>query len=174
MAMFAGVTAAHADATLWEGGYVGLAIGKLDGTISGGANTFDIEGTTYGLAAGYNAAVSGEVVVGGEVTLGAGDLDIVTIGARDSADVAARLRAGYAVDSILVYASVGYGRVAVSGGTDVQTGKGLVYGLGAEYMVAPSFSVRADYSKAAYRDFEPITDLEIDMSAITIGGAFHF
>lgn len=178
--------AASADASMWKGGYVSLTFGKIDGHAEEGGTTYDVDGTAFGLtegfsAIGYNFSASTDFVLGGELSLGHGKIDVDTVGELDLFDASLRMRAGYAVESVLIYGLVGVGGAITSNLSDeAHKGYGVQYGLGAEYLVAGKFSVRAEYVKLQYSNFEAIgTALtpppdNVDLGVVALGVSKHF
>lgn len=185
LAMSAGAAQAQslsAPATNWSGGYVGGLIGAgfsmnrfTDGVAPGpsviggyGSYSSNPVGVALGLYAGYNWQVSTSGVIGveGDLTYntasGSTVINWTTLQAKAQFAGSLRVRAGVAVDRMLLYVTGGlaFGNPSVTyrdtpPGTTIWARSsslraGFVVGAGAEYMVSQNWTVRFE---ALYYDF---------------------
>jgi len=154
----------------WTGFYVGVNAGYSWASLGSVGNaTFDKpSGFTLGGTAGYNQQF-GNFVLGVEGDLNWNNIDssrrqTVTIAAAPNAVVytsdvnwagALRLRAGYAVDRVLLYATGGYAGASLDlGYTNLTTpasasrskwAHGYALGVGLEYAFTRNLSAKAEY-----------------------------
>ena len=143
---------------VWSGMYAGIHAGR--GTSAGVVTAFGKEGAWEGgVHVGGNMQF-GALVVGAELEgnyasglnydLGAG------AGLKQNWSGAGKLRAGLALDNLLVYGTVGYGFARLDpSGTVTSDGKyvgGLTLGGGAEFMVSDGLSLRLDYAQTRFDD----------------------
>lgn len=137
------------DASQWAGAYGGLTYSSGDAlqVYDSGPAIFNLEGDGPGLILGYNYA-TGPWVFGGELAYSEveiGDLPVQDYTFTSFLDLKAR--AGYAMNNVLVYGTVGatftqWQEGVGSGGND---GNGFLYGVGVDYLVSPRFFVGAEY-----------------------------
>ena len=147
--------------TDWTGGYVGGQLGY--GDVDAGGT--DGDGTVYGVQGGYDYDF-GSFVLGGEVDytgaedgiLGGADLDSMT---------RLKLKAGYDAGPALIYGVVGAAYANTSAGDD----NGIVYGVGADYMVNDTVSVGAEY---LYHEFEDFNGSGTDIDAGTLAARVNY
>ena len=141
---------APARGTLWQGPYVGANLGYQWGSVS---NTgADPNGVMGGIQAGYNWQF-GQYVLGGETDLQRSDADDRFAGWKFSNPWFGTLRgrAGYAMNNILLYGTVGlaYGTLraqSLSLGVDEsRTSYGWTAGGGMEVALAGNWSAKAEY-----------------------------
>jgi outer membrane immunogenic protein len=187
---------------LYVGGQVGYGWGETRGRMfsSGvlvGDGGLDTKGMIGGLHAGYNWQ-TGSMVFGAEIDLEAagqkGNADAIEVANRLRGS--ARLRAGFAFDNALLYATAGVaqgrwkreliGRDSTTFSTDAELG--WTVGAGVEYALSPNWSARLEYR---YSDFgkttfaipanffalgERAADLEISAKdhAIRVGVSYRF
>ena len=138
--------AAAQDASQWSGAYVGLtyAKGNLDQEYDDGG-LFDLEGNGPGLVLGYNHGM-GPWVFGGELAYSR-----VEIGQTDgdpfyfTSFLDLKARGGYAVDNLLLYATIGKTFSKWNESTERFSGDGLLYGVGVDYMISSHFVVGGEY-----------------------------
>jgi outer membrane immunogenic protein len=148
----------------WTGFYVGGTIGQSlgAGLLSGdlGNYTFDLDGTTGTLFAGYNWQI-GSAVLGLETDVGTGNSKASALDGLVTAELYAmgsfRARAGLLVTpSLLVYGTAGLAwsnmDFTVAGlDTTSRTLWGYQVGAGAEFMVSSNVGLRFEY---IYTDLE--------------------
>jgi len=171
---------------IWSGFYVGANGGYGWGTekdpyVTPVIGNFGISGGLYGIQAGYNHQI-GKYVVGVEADYAWGNLsDSFTAAAATSFNGSAlsaaatikteltslgtvRVRAGYAFDNLLVYATGGYAygnnKITVSGSAtwqgatwsaqagNSQTHSGWVIGAGSEYAFTRNITAKIEYLHA--------------------------
>ncbi len=131
----------------WVGPYVGLNLGYQSGTAT---NAGDLNGVMGGLQGGYNWQF-GAFVVGAETDLQGSDA-----GGRFAAWQFSnpwfgtlRGRVGYALDSVMLYATFGLayggGRIETNGLREANTHVGWAGGGGLEVGLTPNWSVKAEY-----------------------------
>jgi outer membrane immunogenic protein len=146
--------------TDWSGAYIGAAVG---GTWSNAenrsnSNSYDSNGVSGALYAGYNFQVDSWVLgleadlslaASGDSKRAAGPITDVYF----SPIASARLRAGYALDSTLLYLTGGVAQGAgavksVSGATtktESASHTGFVVGGGVEYAMSENWTLRGEY-----------------------------
>lgn len=201
----------------WTGFYAGVHAGYAWGdqddnqsnlftTAPLPADSFDVDGFVGGVHGGYNWQMD-QFVFGVE-----GDIDYTNIKGSegyagfvpDLGDVVGqlelesnwqaslRLRAGYAVDNFLLYATGGVafadGKLTSSGfdGNDVyyssddsNTHVGWTIGVGAEYAFSPNWIARAevrytDFGSKTYELLEGPVDSSWDQTSVTVGLSYKF
>lgn len=154
----------------WSGIYAGVVGGVVFGTNvwaeMGGpyaANPGDWSGLPVGISLGYNHQISDRFIVGIEADYSFGEILAEGTGTPDFACTGAnicrtslrdfvtlRARAGVGFENVLVFGTVGYGTAAAEGGIGpffpgIGQVSGLVWGVGAEYMLSSSWSIKAEY-----------------------------
>tara|TARA_Y100000815_G_scaffold107521_2_gene96188 strand:+ start:5934 stop:6512 length:579 start_codon:yes stop_codon:yes gene_type:complete len=123
-----------AQATNWQGAYAGVQIGGGQIRTDGGNDTAMVGGAH----AGY-LMQRGQFVAGPEVDINWTGWEV---GSTDvDATARARVRAGMAVDNLLVTGSVGYGRMWADGESD----GGLSVGAGADIAISEKIIGGAEY-----------------------------
>lgn len=168
------------------------------------ADSFDIDGFLGGIHAGYNWQMD-QFVFGIE-----GDLDYADISGDQNYSYyggdllgnlafksewqgSARLRAGYAFDNFLIYATGGLafanGKLSSNGydsfldqsynSDDSNTHFGWTIGAGAEYAFSPNWIARAevrysDFDNQTYSLAEGDVDAGWDQTAVTVGLSYKF
>ncbi len=132
----------------WNGGYVGLNLGYQWGKARNlGLNPSGFNG---GGQAGYNWQ-TGQFVIGGETDLQVSGADDTFASYKFSNPWfgTARLRAGMAMNNILLYATAGLayggGRLNFAGVTETRTHVGWTAGAGIEVGFTPHWSAKAEY-----------------------------
>jgi outer membrane immunogenic protein len=165
--------------------FSGIALG-VDGAAgigdAGGAN---ISGPAAGVHAGYNLQ-SGGFVGGGEADIMFGRIETGSLGAGSfNQDFlsSARVKGGYAFGPLLGYGTIGAAWSTSAyhdpSGSSDKTLNGLVFGVGAEYALTRTVSLRGeflryDFDDATYatplatKTFAPSTDL------LRVGASVHF
>ena len=140
---------APARGALWQGPYVGANLGYQWGSVS---NTgADPNGVMGGIQAGYNWQY-GQFVFGGETDLQLSDADDRFAGWKFSNPWFGTLRgrAGYAMNNILLYGTMGlaYGTLRAQTSTGInesRTSYGWTAGAGMEVALTGNWSARAEY-----------------------------
>jgi outer membrane immunogenic protein len=188
----------------WTGPYVGLHAGygwgrehdNLSENGTGGGATadhFSLSGFVGGAHAGYNYQFSSPFVIGVE-----GDIDYTDLNGshrfttpapggkmkfKTTWQGSARLRAGYAFDNLLIYATGGVafsgGEVKVLGVSDDNTHIGWTIGAGAEYAFTQNWIGRVE---VRYSDFNgkkystPVGPAKVDFNqtTATLGISYKF
>jgi outer membrane immunogenic protein len=131
----------------WVGPYVGLNLGYQSATAT---NANDLNGITGGLQGGYNWQF-GTFVVGAETDLQGSDADGRFAPWQFSNPWFGTLRGrvGYAMDSVLLYATFGLayggGRIEMNGVRESNLHVGWAAGGGMEIGLTPNWSVKAEY-----------------------------
>lgn len=178
----------------WAGGYVGIqgGYGWTDAKFTEGpfAEKENFNGGLLGVHAGYNFQ-SGAFVYGleGDVSYNWNKTDIFDgfMNARADWQGSLRLRAGYALDRVLIY---GTGGVAIANGVvkypgfpiNVQSNKtftGFTVGAGAEYAFAENWTARLEYR---YTDFGKQNvgliigdiDAKLKQQSVLVGVSYKF
>lgn len=134
----------------WSGTYVGIQAGVQSPST---VNPFSSRrGWTMGAQAGMNFQ-TGPLVYGGEVEANLSSGTDYRRGAAEfeqRSTVAAKARAGFALDRTLLYGTAGYGLTKLKSKGDVisddQWEGGLLYGAGVEQAFGGGTSVRAEYT----------------------------
>lgn len=177
----------------WTGFYVGVHAGggfaDVESDTSGNVvflpSDYNADGFLGGGLIGWNFIQTGNFVFGveGDVSFGDVDGDTVTGASTPAFELDAtgtvRLRAGFAVDRILLFATVGaafadvkhqdLGQVAPT--SDSNTHSGLVIGGGLEWKVWDNVTIRGeymytDYSKERYTVGGIFDPVEFDMHVV--------
>lgn len=183
----------------WQGFYVGLNGGVGFASFSDGANSLfgNPTGGLIGFTAGYNYILAPNFLVGIE-----GDFDFSGIrtsqnsffGVSTSSSVndlfTIRGRVGYTVDRALFYITGGFAGSNNTGAVSnwwggfygqqstFQTGWAL--GAGAEYLVTPNLSIKAEYlftsvGSDRYFDLTPMAiQAGVNTSQVKLGVNYHF
>ncbi|MDB5572261.1 MAG: hypothetical protein JWN93_3444 [Hyphomicrobiales bacterium] len=149
----------------WSGYYAGAQAFYAQGRDkwSAPAQSLKPDGFGAGLHAGYNWTF-GQVVAGleGDVEYGKASAHRFALGALSQTQIgfrsSARLRAGYAFDSVLLYVTGGAAAArvqrSVATAQAVSTGEstrlGWTAGAGVEYALAENWSARAEYRFSAF------------------------
>lgn len=165
----------------FTGAYVGGSLGVVT------SNSFDgdLNKAAVGAQVGYNQQF-GAFVIGAEAeALYLNDLQYQLSGAdglKQNWSLAAKARAGVALDHTLIYGTVGYGITKFEGVGTATTSDdikgGVVFGAGVEHAFNDSISARVEYLQSRYDGVESIigtarTD-DLVNHAIKLGVNFHF
>ncbi|MDQ0391744.1 outer membrane protein [Labrys monachus] len=146
-------------AMTWTGFYAGANIGY---NFSGDFDTHIVStrlnsgsGFSGGVQAGYNMQFN-PIVLGIEGSINYGSVTDSFAGARGNYGFNGSLtpRLGYAMGNLMPYVKAGLAvgdvELKASGASASQTRAGWTAGVGAEYMVTPQISVRAEYNYTDY------------------------
>lgn len=150
----------------WTGGYIGLHGGHASGdhsmTYLGGTVPVEPKGGFGGVQGGFNWQFASNLVLGVESDISFGKIDGTYSAGCCAVSIdrfgTGRLRAGYALNNLLVYGTGGvawarpdnqyfFGLI-----TSNRAFVGLVTGAGVEYAFSPMWSVRAEYLRLAFDD----------------------
>jgi outer membrane immunogenic protein len=170
----------------WTGFYIGANAGYADFDAAHDGDDTDLatlNGWQGGMQAGYNVQFD-SIVLGVEADLSAaGILEGSTTDHWNEDDginglATLRGRLGFAVGDLLLYGTAGLAAANLDVSNESQTLTGWVAGVGAEYMVTDSVSLKAEYlytnfgtvEVAGYSNYE----FDIDGSAVRVGVNFHF
>lgn len=162
----------------WQGFYVGAHLGGGFGS----SGPIDTSGFVGGLQGGYNFQFD-KIVVGGEADISLSGIG--NSGFQEKSDLnwlgTIRGRAGYSFGNILPYATFGaafadtkYSNIY---GTTKDTAAGWVLGAGAEMMVMPNITVRAEYLyyDLGSQDYPTATGIgKIDTHSNVIRGGVNY
>ncbi|ODT11919.1 MAG: hypothetical protein ABS35_41130 [Kaistia sp. SCN 65-12] len=170
----------------WTGFYIGVNAGYADFDAAHGGDDTDLatlNGWQGGAQAGYNAQFD-SIVLGVEADLSAAGIiegnDTDHWDADDGINGLATLRGrlGFAVGDLLLYGTAGLAAANLDVDSESQTITGWVAGVGAEYMVTETVSLKAEY---LYTNFGTVEvdgyggdEFDIDGSAVRVGVNFHF
>ncbi|MCL7999850.1 porin family protein [Brucella sp. 21LCYQ03] len=191
---------------IWTGPYIGAQIGygwgkgnnvtdnaSENGPAGTGFDNLRMRGLFGGIHAGYNYQFANPFVIGIEGDINYSDINgshhLLVPGYDDSLSLktnwqgSARLRAGYAIDKTLIYATGGLafaGAELKTGGiSDKNTHVGWTAGAGIEHAFTPNwigrFEVRySDFNKKTYDT--PLGDMKLDFNqtTATVGISYKF
>lgn len=157
------------------------------------ADHFSLGGFVGGAHAGYNYQMN-QFVIGGEA-----DIDYTALDGSHRYDLgggntgtlkfktdwqgSARLRAGYAIDNFLLYATGGIafanGKLTAGGFHDSNTHVGWTIGAGAEYAFTQNWIGRAevrysDFSKQTYQTVDGPVKVDWNQTTATVGISYKF
>jgi len=151
----------------WTGFYAGGSLGYATASEDDPA-TFDADGVTYGLHAGYDYDF-GSLVLGGELGISGFDVE----DGANSVDTVSRakLRAGYDAGSYMPYLTVGVAQLDVGGLNLDDTGP--VYGLGMDYQFTDSIRIGGEVLKHEFNNFAE-TGLDFDATTAAVRVSFDF
>lgn len=164
----------------WMGPYIGGNIGYQWGDTTN--NPTDPSGVMGGVQIGYNWQF-GQFVFGGETDfqLSAADDSFGGSSFSNPWFGTLRLRGGYAMDNILLYATGGYayGRIESDGpsGSQSRTGSGYTVGLGVEVGLTQTWTAKAEYLYVDLGDEHFVTtgtDNGIESSILRLGANYRF
>jgi outer membrane immunogenic protein len=179
----------------WQGMYLGLAVSGVGSGIDvrgvGKKGDLDLKDKNFGMAAiaGYNFTsgpwvwgVEGQLARTGFKKTGA-ITGLGNVSIRSNYVTSLALRGGYAWDNFLLYGKVGAAVTGIKissslGGSSNKTKLGTVIGVGGEYAINESWSVRAEALGYSFRD-EPVlagTKQKIDLGTgvVQIGMTMKF
>lgn len=169
----------------WTGFYIGAHGGYGAFGAAHNGNDSDVSalsGWLGGVQAGYNFQAD-SVVFGLEADLSAAGIvegsDTDHFEENDGINGLATLRGrlGFAIGDLLLYGTAGLAVANLDTYDEAQTIGGWVAGLGAEYMVTETVSLKAEY---LYTNFGTVdvegygAPFDIDGSAVRVGVNFHF
>jgi outer membrane immunogenic protein len=191
----------------WSGPYLGLHGGYSWGnehdnqsvlfsgsSSSSSSDNFNLKGFVGGVHAGYNYQIS-QFVLGGEADVDVtglkgtshysydGGADTGVISLKSDVQGSARLRAGYAFDSLLLYATgglaVAQGNLNTDGLTDKNTHIGWTIGGGGEFAFTPNWIGRvelrySDFDKQTYQTLDGPVKADWDQTGVTAGVSYKF
>ncbi|WP_413993073.1 outer membrane protein [Labrys okinawensis] len=189
----------------WSGPYLGLHAGyawgreddyqsRLFPTPVTSGDRFNLQGFVGGAHAGYNYQI-GQFVLGAEADLDAtgisgssrfsdeGGAVAGVLKLKSDVQGSARLRAGYAIDYVVLYATGGLavadGKLSVNGVSDQNTHLGSTIGAGAEYAFMPSWIGRAelrfsDFEKKSYQTPDGPVKADWNQTSATAGVGYKF
>lgn len=176
----------------WTGAYIGATVGygwgEYDVSSGGASGQFDVDGFTGGLYAGYNYAVTPNVIVGGEIDAMVGPGEDFSVGGTDvSTDTlffgTARARLGYAFDSVMVYGTGGLawgmGEADFNGDSDSNFHVGWTLGGGIEAALTENVTARAEYlyvdtSEETYTAGGTSANADLDGHIVRLGVGYKF
>ncbi|SPF75211.1 hypothetical protein ALP8811_00196 [Aliiroseovarius pelagivivens] len=175
-----------------SGSYIGLSIASTSSTAydisygDEGDGAFDMNGARLGLVLGRNWQTN-NVVYGGELEIGFGNAsgtdNAYMLPLNEKTSLSLRLRAGLQLDKILPFVSMGYTATALDASHDPSgfevasaSVSGLSYGIGAEYQVSDTGSVRFMVEKINYSDDEfgffdgsDVHEISYETTSISLG-----
>lgn len=176
-----------APAFTWSGPYFGIqgGAGWLDGKFSAlGATASDnFDGGRLGGFAGYQHQFANNFVLGleGDVSYDWNDneyLGLLKVGTDVGGSV--RVRAGYAIDNALLYATGGWavtrGYAKVAGVKETETFNGYTLGAGVDYAFTNNIFARVEYRFTDYskKTFLNVLDTDLKQNAVTVGLGVKF
>ncbi|EAV40705.1 outer membrane protein, putative [Stappia aggregata IAM 12614] len=173
----------------WQGVYGGgqFGFGWFEGRDNLGSPPENLASPVGGVHVGYNHML-GQFVLGIE-----GEANLANFSDTTSANldvdinwmIAARLRAGYAFDRFLAFATTGVSfsevtfEIPGTGISDSNTHTGFLFGGGVEGYVTEHISVRAEYQhhwfgNESYNVGAGAFDIEGDLDLLRAGVSYHF
>ncbi|OCW59012.1 outer membrane protein [Hoeflea olei] len=172
----------------WSGAYVGVDGGYswFEGADSFGGQA-DFDGFLGGLHVGYNVMFD-NILLGAEVDGAITNADVTSVfNIETSANwlTSARIRAGFAADRVLFYATGGVSAGGLEltnigpGITDKNTHVGWVIGAGVEAFVTDTISARLEYQhhefgKETYNIGGANFEVDGNVDLIKFGVSYHF
>lgn len=166
--------------------FTGAYIGGTLGVVTSDSFDGDLNRATAGAQVGYQQQF-GAFVLGAEAeALYLNDLEYRlsgTGGLKQNWSLAAKARAGVAIDHTLLYGTLGYGITSFEGYGDATTSDdvkgGVVFGAGIEQAFSDTVSARVEYLQSRYDGVESVlggTPRSDDLTnhAIKLGVNFHF
>ncbi|MDQ7775140.1 MAG: outer membrane beta-barrel protein [Paracoccus aminovorans] len=150
----------------WTGFYAGLQGGQGNADVSFGSASADLgDFDAWGLHGGYQRDM-GQYVLGGEL-----DYNRLTGDGDGHADLwRLRGRVGADLGKFQPYVTLGVARYS----DDELSETGFSYGIGAEYLLTPRFSMGAEYSRNSFSDVADRDGLDLDADAVQLRGSFRF
>ncbi|HXY59360.1 MAG TPA: outer membrane beta-barrel protein [Methylocystis sp.] len=183
----------------WQGFYAGLNVGYGFSSFDNGGYAFvgNPNGAMIGFTAGYNFMPAPNLLIGAEADFDFAGLKTTQtpyFGVQSSGGVddilTIRGRVGYAMDRLLIFATGGFAgsRNSVGLGTwwtqfygqESKFQTGWTIGGGAEYLVTPNLSAKAEYlftsvGSDRYFDFTPnALQSSVNSSLFRVGLNYHF
>jgi outer membrane immunogenic protein len=165
--------------------FSGVALGVDAGVALGSAGGGNTSGPAGGLHVGYNFQAA-HIVGGAEADMMFGSIKTGGLGAATFSQnnlSSARVKAGYAFGDILGYGTVGWGYSMAHyedpSGSQNRTIRGLVFGVGAEYALTKTVSLRAEYLRYDFGDTTYATPFSArpiytDTNLLRVGASVHF
>ncbi len=162
----------------WQGAYLGVHVGGGWGSMG----ALDTSGFVGGVQGGYNLQYD-RVVIGGELDFSGSNMSKKSGSEKASQDwlATARGRFGYSFGNILPYATLG---LAMSNsqyktpfGSASDTNAGWTIGAGAEMLVMPNITLRAEYLRyeLGNQDYPTATGLaKVDNTANVIRAGVNY
>lgn len=170
------------DAAQWTGAYVGLSGNMTDANLLLLTTREGFGGDEgFGAFAGYDYAVSPNIVVGAEVALY--DTEVYPDRQNFASGILQNLRAvnarvGYARGNTLFFAGMGYmvaDLESVAGIASPSDGAGLSGFVGIEGFVTDQITIRLDITRATLSDFESTAPgFEVEVTGARVGVAWRF
>lgn len=168
--------------SIWDGAYAGITAAGNGGEQTycpcGGSPSYNLEGTTFGIFAGYNFNY-GSYVLGGEIAYTAGSIYETQINGPSVYDnydfesiIDVKARIGYDMGRYLPYATLGFTSANWSQNGAHSPSNGYVVGAGIDYAVSDQFFIGAEY---VWRDVANSSlEFEASVSSISLRGAYKF
>ena len=154
----------------WTGFYAGLQYGQGNAEVSSDAGSADQDFDAYGVHGGYLHDM-GRYVVGAELDYNklnfdndGGDADLTRL----------KGRAGMKFGNFLPYLTAGYAHVSTDEDNGDLSEGGVVYGIGADYLINDKFSVGAEYTRHNFSDVGDVDGLDLDANLVQVRAAYHF
>lgn len=156
----------------WTGAYAGLQIDNIsDGELLQALAPNDVDGTVYGIFAGYRFDF-GQFVLGGEIDYMTGDGDItdpfLVVTPADYDILRIGLEAGVDLGRALVYGTAGYADIDVSAGGATIGSSGHYYGIGIDYLASDRIVIGAELLQHKFDSFSGAA-AGSDLDVLTFG-----
>lgn len=160
----------------WGGTYLGVQLGRVEGTLHEAAGDSDGDATSFGIH-GAMLADYGYLVTGAALSY-----DRLSDVSTDSASgdgrlLAAKFMAGYDTGQVLPYAMIGLSRISLDGvfgdGGDAD-GNGWLVGIGAKFRAAPDLTIGAEMLHHEFSDFNDVDGDDLTLTTFGISAAYRF
>ena len=170
------------DAAQWQGFHAGLSFGYTDADETLESTRESAGGDeSFGVYAGYDYAVTEQIVIGAELALYDNEVkpDTDDGGSTILENLSAiNIRAGYATGTTLFYGGIGYmfsDLESTFGLVGASDGDGVSITLGVEAFVAENITLRADITRSELTGYEFTADgFEVRTTSMRLGAAYRF
>lgn len=167
---------AHAEGSIWDGPYVGAAIGQGSGVQEycpcPGGTVYTLEGGMSGLIAGYNLS-SGALVYGAELGASFGSIyEIGFPGYEFTNMIDVKGRVGYDLGSALVYGTLGYSSADWSEKGAHSTASGFLYGVGVDVRIGERYLLGVELLSREMSN--SVEDFNATVETVTVRAAMGF
>lgn len=173
LALLAAISAlASAQASEFDGGFVGARVGNNRSDISGPAAAGGKDATTYGIEGGYNWDMQ-RYLLGVDVFADSNskaDHAAVPTNNYGSNAYGVDMKLGLPKGSWMPYARLGYSQTDGTNGASAISGGSLLGGVGIEYKFAPNWGVNAEWSGSSAKT----NGSKLNNDNLTLGIRYYF